>query len=471
MPELTIPEKLQRLITTPKRFKVAIGGRGSGKSQSFSDIMLMKAITERCKIGCFREFMNSLDDSVFSLMREEINRLGMNHYAVGMRQILLNGYEPFVFKGLARNIESVKSLHGCKYFWIEEAQTISEESLRVLTPTLRSANSEIWLTGNPRSSEDAFSQRFINPFETALARDGYYEDDLHIVVKINWRDNPWFPDVLNQERLRDREELSDAEYRHIWEGEHLDEIENSIIKPEWFNAAIDAFEKLGIKPSGSIVASFDPADSGPDAKAIAVRQGLHFTNVDEISASDGNEAADEAIRIANDSRAELFAWDGDGMGALLRRQLEEGLVKCEARMYRGSESADFPDSVPDYDDNRLQKSNKDLFYNKRAQYYTELAWRFKNTYNAVEKGQYIDPDDLISIDGSIKLINKLRAEVCRIPRKLNNANGKIQIMPKQEMKRRYNINSPNMADCLAMALEKPLNSKRKKSKAIVFEGW
>ena len=293
----------------------------------------------------------------------------------------------------------------------------------------------------------------------------------HIVVKINWRDNPWFPDVLNQERLRDREELSDAEYRHIWEGEHLDEIENSIIKPEWFNAAIDAFEKLGIKPSGSIVASFDPADSGPDAKAIAVRQGLHFTNVDEISSSDGNEAADEAIRIANDSRAELFAWDGDGMGALLRRQLEDGLVKCEARMYRGSESADFPDSVPDYDDNRLQKSNKDLFYNKRAQYYTELAWRFKNTYNAVEKGQYIDPDDLISIDGSIKLINKLRAEVCRIPRKLNNANGKIQIMPKQEMKRRYNINSPNMADCLAMALEKPLNSKRKKSKAIVFEGW
>ena len=159
MPELTIPEKLQRLITTPKRFKVAIGGRGSGKSQSFADIMLMKAITERCKIGCFREFMNSLDDSVFSLMREEINRLGMNHYAVGMRQILLNGYEPFVFKGLARNIESVKSLHGCKYFWIEEAQTISEESLRVLTPTLRAANSEIWLTGNPRSSEDAFSQR------------------------------------------------------------------------------------------------------------------------------------------------------------------------------------------------------------------------------------------------------------------------------------------------------------------------
>ena len=107
----------------------------------------------------------------------------------------------------------------------------------------------------------------------------------------------------------------------------------------------------------------------------------------------------------------------------------------------------------------------------RDRYYTELAWRFKNTYNAVEKGQYINPDDLISIDGSIKLINKLRAEVCRIPRKLNNANGKIQIMPKQEMKRRYNINSPNMGDCLAMALEKPLNSKRKKSKAIVFEGW
>ena len=191
--------------------------------------------------------------------------------------------------------------------------------------------------------------------------------------------------------------------------------------------------------------------------------------MDEIGVRDGNEACDEAIRRANDHRAELFVWDGDGMGALLRRQVEQGVIKCDPRMYRGSESADFPDSVPSYDDNRHQKTNKDLFTNKRAQYYTELAWRFHNTYKAVEKKQYIDPDDLISISSSIKLINKLRAEVCRIPRKLNNVNGKIQIMPKEEMKRRHNINSPNMADCLAMALEKPLN--RDKAANITFEGW
>jgi phage terminase large subunit len=455
MPELTIPEKLLPLLEKPKRFKVVIGGRGSGKSQSVADIMMMKAETEQCKIGCFREFMNSLDDSVFSLIKEEIYRLQLDAFTPELRQIKLNGYEPFIFRGLARNVESVKSLHGCKYFWVEEAQTVSEESLRVLTPTLRLNDSEIWLTGNPRSSEDAFSKRFINPFESELARNGYYEDDLHLIVVCNWRDNPWFPDVLNQERIRDKQELSDAEYSHIWEGAHLDEVENSIIKPEWFNAAIDAVEKLGMKKHGAIVSSFDPADTGPDAKAYAVRQGIHFFHIDELVANDGNEACDIALDLAAKHRAELFTWDGDGMGALLRRQVEQGLNKCEARMYKGSEQADNPDAIYDGQSGNGQKTNKELFYNKRAQYYTELSQRFYKTWLAVEKGEYIDPDELISIASDIPLLQKIKAEVCRIPRKTNNIAGKIQIMPKDEMKRRHNIASPNMADCLAMAMEKP----------------
>lgn len=470
MPELTIPSKLKRLLTTPKRFKIVIGGRGSGKSQSVADIMLMKADTERCKIGCFREFMNSLDDSVFSLLREEITRLNLSAYALGTRQITINGYEPFVFKGLARNIESVKSLHGCKYFWVEEAQTVSEESLRVLTPTLRADDSEVWLTGNPRSSQDPFSQRFIKPFESELAKNGYYEDDLHLVVVCNWRDNPWFPEVLNQERLRDKRELSDAEYRHIWEGEHLDEVEHSIIKPEWFDAAVNARDKLKLKPEGKIVATFDPADEGPDAKGYAARRGIHFFDVDELDAKDGNVACDIAVQRATKQRADLFVWDGDGMGALLRRQIERGLVRCEHRMYKGSEKPDNPDALFDGLNKSEQKTNRETFYNKRAQYYTELSQRFYNTYRAVVKGEYIDPDLLISIDGDLPLLDKLRAEVCRIPRERNNTSGKIQLMTKEKMKRVYGIASPNMADCLAMAMEKPRDAIDD-FEDLEFEGW
>ena len=222
MPELTIPAKLSKVLTTPKRFKVIIGGRGSGKSNSVADIMLMKAVTERCKIGCFREFMNSLDDSVFSLLRDEIQRLELSAYQLGIKQIICNGQEPFVFRGLARNIESIKSLHGCKYFWVEEAQTISQKSLETLTPTLRSSDSEIWLTGNPTSSEDPFSQRFIVPYQSELDANGFYEDDLHLIIKLNWSDNPWFPEVLQQERDEAFKTMPRPLYDHIWEGQFND---------------------------------------------------------------------------------------------------------------------------------------------------------------------------------------------------------------------------------------------------------
>ena len=100
------------------------------------------------------------------------------------------------------------------------------------------------------------------------------------------------------------------------------------------------------------------------------------------------------------------------------------------------------------------KTNADTFYNKRAQYYMKLAQRFYNTWLAVEKGKYIDPDAIISISSDIKLIDKLRSEVCRIPRK-NNGSGKIQLMSKKEMKDKHDIDSPNMADCLAMGEELP----------------
>lgn len=468
MADLKVPHKLERIVTTPKRFKVIIGGRGSGKSQSVADIMLLKAESEGAKVGCFREFMNSIDDSVFSLFSEEIDRLNLSRFETGMRQIKLDGYEPFTFKGLARNVESIKSLHGCKYFWVEEAQTVSERSLKVLTPTLRSEDSEIWLTGNPRSSQDPFSQRFINPYYSELSRSGYYEDDLHIIVMLNWRDNPWFPDVLEKERQRDKRELSDAEYRHIWEGEHLDEVENSIIKAEWFNAAIDAQDKLKIKPSGMVVASYDPADEGDDSNAYASRRGIHFFNVDEIAADNGNQGCDIALEWAYKDRAELFVWDGDGMGALLRNQVEQGLNQCQPRMYKGSHSPDNPDSI--YDDGRTseQKTNREMFYNKRAQYYTELAMRFYNTWRAVELKEYVDPGSLISISSDIPLLDKLRSEVCRIPRKYGTHSGKIQLMSKQEMAR-LQISSPNMADCLAMALEKPDIVQSVQS--IEFEGW
>lgn len=446
MPDMTIPKKLLPLIQIPKRFKIAIGGRGSGKSMSFADICIMDSQTKGIKTACFREYQNSIDDSVYSLLVSEIYRLGAEGFEVQGNRILYMGNEAFKFRGLARNPEGIKSMHGFNRFWVEEAQTISYHSLKALTPTLREAGSEVWMSGNPMSSADPFSQRFINPYERELNRDGYYEDELHLIIKINADDNPFFPEELRAERDHDKETLSTAEYLHIWEGHFNDEVDNSIISVDWFNAAIDAHEKLGFKPVGSVIAAFDPSDTG-DPKGFAARHGSVVLDICDSMYGDVNDGCDWAIAKARAINADTFLWDCDGLGAALNRQVEQAFkgTRTDVEMFKGSRSVDDPKLT--YQDGKM---NEDTFRNKRAQSYWALRDRFYNTYRAVVKGEYIDPDQMISIPSSLEAIDQIRAEICRIPRK-KNTNGYIQIMSKQDMLKE-GIASPNMADALMMTM-------------------
>ena len=469
MPKMQLPKKLRRFIDTPKRFKIAIGGRGSGKSMSFADMCLMDAQTKGIKTACFREFQNSIDDSVHALLKSEIERLNLQGFEVQNNQILLNQDPVFKFRGLARNPEGVKSMHGFQRFWVEEAQTISFNSLKALTPTLREEGSEIWFSANPRSSVDAFSQRFIKPYEKQLRRDGYYEDDLHLIVLINITDNPLVPDVLKQEMESDRERMSPALFQHVWEGEYYDSVEDNIIPTEWYDAAIDAHKKLGFEPSGALIASHDPSDEGGDSKGFALRKGSVVLDVCEKITGDSNEGMDWALQKARDVQADWFVWDCDGLGISLKRQVDQELesTKMEKHQFRGSETPD--DAAVPYS-GRDSKTNKDTFFNKRAQYWWKLRDRFEATYRAVVKGEYIDPDELISLCSEIPTLDQLRSEVCRIPQKRSN-NGKIQIMSKIDMaKKPYELPSPNMGDALMMSMFSP-KAVQKAAVKINFKGW
>ena len=475
--QVRIPEKISWLLSKPKRIKIAVGGRGSGKSLGVGDIMLMLCDHGE-RICCTREFQNSIDDSVHETLKQEIDRLGVGGMTVTNNNINSSSGGEIFYKGLARNITSLKSLAGVNRLWIEEGESVSESSLKVLTPSVRSGASqdgdppEIWITMNRNSRQDAIAKKYLARAETKLAECGYYEDDLIMVVEVNYQDNPWFPPELEQERLDDLENLSREEYDHIWGGEYNETVENAIIKKAWFDAAIDAHEKLGFKPNGAVVTTFEPADEGNDSKGIAVRKGMVYHYVGEIDAKDGNEACDIATQRAINENTDLFVWDGDGMGALLRRQVGEAFegIKCDLRMYRGSNEVDDKDAVYEginaLGNKDKPKTNRETFYNKRAQYYMKLADRFYKTWLAVEKGKYINPDELISICSDIPLIDKLRSECCRIPRK-QNPTGKIQLMSKEEMKRRYDIESPGMADCLAMGEEMP--AMRVDEKELEFE--
>lgn len=445
------------LIQKKKRFKITIGGRGGGKSETIASLFAMKVHTEKALVSCFREYQNSIDDSVYSLIRSCISKYGIPGFNINKSNITHSNGGGFRFRGLARSIEGVKSMHGTNYFWVEEGQFLSEESLRILTPTLRESESELWISANPMSSSDPFSKRFIVPFLSSIEKDGYYEDDLHLIIKINHSDNPWFPRVLEQERQFDYLNLPRALYDHTWEGCFNDSVDNSIIMSEWFDACVDSHKKLGFKPQGAVVVSFDPSDLGTDDKAVVLRKGSVILDAKLMKSGDVNEGCDWATSYADEHRADMFVWDSDGMGLSLRRQVRDALEgkKVEIQPFRGSSGPYNPGKI--YQDIRVgsdrRKTNKDTFKNKRAQYYWYLRDRMFNTYLAVEKGQYMDPENMLSISSEIDNLPQIRSEVCRVPRKYMGS-GMIQIMTKVEMKK-MKIRSPNLSDAMMMSLLSP----------------
>lgn len=466
-PDVLIAERLEPLLIKKKKYKIAYGGRGGMKSMFAMDVLAAEAKDFGSSVMCFREVQKSLKESVFKGLKGEIRRLGFEGFRPleSQGEIRHSNGAMFSFWGLNSNLMNMKSLYGYKRFWTEEAETISQESLDVMGPTLRGIDdAELWFTFNPRSSESPISQAFIIPFQDALLRDGYYEDDHHLIIKVGYEHNPWFAKdkTLREELEKDQTKLkngymSQSKYDWIWRGEFSDDVEDSIIQPEWFDAAIDAHKKLGWKPSGMKIVSYDPADMGGDAKALSLRHGSLVLDVQEKLDGDVNDATDWATNYAIDNRADLFTWDCDGLGASLRRQVTEALAgkKVDIIQFKGSESPDNAEAIyqqcDDVDDPKSWRKNKDVFQKKRSQFYKRLADRFFNTYRAVHKGEYVDPADMISLSSGIKSLAKLRAELCRIPRKAN-GNGYFQIMTKDEMKSKLKIKSPNMADAVMMSM-------------------
>jgi len=472
-PTVTIPQKLEKFITTKKRFKIAFGGRSGAKSNSFGDVFAAQAKDYGHKTICLRELQNSIEDSVHALLASEIKRLAFDDFEVTGNAIRLKGEDVFKFKGLARNPDAVKSMFGFKRAWAEEAQTLSGESLAMLTPTIREKDSELWFSLNPGSSEDAISKRFLEPFYSQLLSKGYYEDDLHLIVWINYTDNPWHSTELEQERLFDESVLSKSAYDHKWLGYYNDSIENALIEAEWFDACIDAHKKLGFEAKGARYAAHDPSDTGPDSKGYAARHGSIVYSVEENVTGTINDGGDWATGLAIQQGIDHYTWDCDGMGVGLSRQTSEAFdgKQIQAHMFKGSESPDQPNAVYDNcmnSDVNGHKTNKQVFRNKRAQNYQRLRDRCYKTYVAVVKGQYTNPEEMISFDSSIPLLTKLRAELCRMPVKPN-ANGLIELYTKETMKRKFNIPSPNLGDSVMMLMPAPV--AQVKHEKINFVGW
>lgn len=193
----------------PHRFKVMHGGRGGGKSITIADLFLIRGLQQRRRYLCAREYQTSIKDSVHALLADRIEALDMQDYYTVQRARIFSEQTgtDFLFKGVALNITNIKSIQGVTDLWLEEAQSVSSHSWKILVPTIREKGSEIWCSFNPDLEDDPVYQEFvINPRPNAL------------IKQINWRDNVHFPDTLEEERAY-CEEFNPDEYRHIWEGE------------------------------------------------------------------------------------------------------------------------------------------------------------------------------------------------------------------------------------------------------------
>ena len=201
------PPKLKPLFE-PKRYKILYGGRGGAKSWGVARALLLIGVQRKVRILCAREIQKSMSESVHKLLSDQIADMGLTaHYEVQKTVILGRNGTEIQFAGLRHNVDNIKSMEGVDYVWIEEAQAVSKASWDVLIPTIRKNGSEIWVTFNPELELDETYQRFVvTPPSDSL------------VIKIGWQDNPWFPDVLRQEKddLRARDLSA---YLNVWEGQ------------------------------------------------------------------------------------------------------------------------------------------------------------------------------------------------------------------------------------------------------------
>lgn len=216
-----IPSKLDFLREERHRYKGAWGGRGSAKSWSFARALLLIGIERSIRVLCARELQKSIKDSVHQLLCDQIDELDLHyHYDDQAQGILGKNGTTFGYAGLKHNISEIKSYEGADYVWVEEAQVVSKKSWKTLIPTIRKEGSEIWLTFNPELEEDPTYQLFVDkpPKDSKI-------------VTMNWRDNPWFPEVLNKERLEEKERDMDS-YLHIWEGHCKQVLDGAIFANE-----------------------------------------------------------------------------------------------------------------------------------------------------------------------------------------------------------------------------------------------
>jgi len=424
---------------TPARNRVLYGGRASSKSWDAAGFATYLADRYKLRILCVRQFQNRISESVYALLKIQIERYGLSsRFDIQRDKIYSSTGSEFMFYGLWRSIDEIKSLESIDILWIEEAHNLTEEQWKVLEPTIRKAGSQVWVIFNPKLATDFAYKRFVvNPPPDTIVR------------KINYDENPFLSQTILKIIEAAKKEDPD-EFDHVYGGEPKQDDDGVIIKRSWIMAAIDAHKALGFGPSGRKRTGFDVADSGQDKCATVYAHGSCVLNADMWKAAE-DELLKSCTRVYHAARAieSDVTYDSIGVGASagakfgeINASMTSGKPLKYSKFNAGS-SVWRPEAVYS-----AGTKNKDMFSNIKAQAWWLLADRFRNTFNAVRNGDKFPEDQLISISSDLPHLQLLIDELST-PLKNYDSNGRVKVESKQDLAKR-GIPSPNLADAAVM---------------------
>lgn len=422
------------------RNRILYGGRASSKSTDAAGWAIYLSTRAKLRICCARQFQSKIAESVYTLLKETIYKWELQADFNITNNSIINKHtgSEFLFYGLWRNIDEVKSLEGIDILWIEEAHNLREDQWQILEPTIRKQGSEIWIIFNPNLITDFVYKRFIiNTPPNSIKQ------------KINYLNNPFLSqtmlDIIEACKAEDEED-----YQHIYLGEPLTDDDKAVIKRSHVLAAVDAHIKLGINPSGRRTIGFDVADAGEDYCATVQAHGVLAEKLDVWKAKE-HELPTSARRVwtqARDSNA-MIRYDAIGVGAgcggnFIDLNKANGLRIQFEPFFAGGAVAR-PDAIYKFTNTK----NRDYFSNIKSQAWWNLADRFANTYNAVTKGQVFAEHDMIFISSEMENLSQLIDELC-VPKRDFDLAGRVKVESKKDLDKR-GIASPNCADAFVLA--------------------
>jgi phage terminase large subunit len=441
---------------------VAYGGRGSGKSVAFTDALVIEASLRPVRVLVCRQIQNSIKESTKKDVEDAIRNRGLEGFFTILENEIraINGSR-FIFRGLKNNIDNLKSISDVDCVLAEESESITDEVWSKLLPSIRPKSGKrpiVCVVFNPGDELDATYQRFVKKQPSRC-----------ISKKINWTDNIYFPDFLNEQRLNDKKSMPPKKYNHIWNGEPLGSSGDVIVDIEWIRAARFASRHLGWKRKGRKVVGYDPSGQGRDFNASVFIDGNELKEIDEwLKSPDLKKASQRAHSMAVRNGAGAFVWDdcgglGDGVSVFVSDAKKE-LIKSLIAEKRGADAivlrklihhpfnAGEPVFRPEKKIKGTKKTSKEIYSNLKAQTWGIIAQQLYNTYRFIILGESdIDFGDMLSIDiEDDELFDKLSLELSTPIWVKSEANSKKKVEPKDAMKKRTELPSPNIADALVM---------------------